>query len=151
MRYDAPTGEVVVTGAGHENLLIWRHARREIEVQKTGGMVLGLTTRAEEQFQERRLDLQPGDGLVLYTDGVTEALNEQREQFLLERLVESARRHAHQPPKQALHSILGDVLRFKGRATQRDDITLVVVKRSRPGEPPPAFPEEEPTRLGIRR
>ena len=151
MRYDAPTGEIVYTGAGHENLLIWRQASETIEVQKTGGMVLGLTTRAEDQFVEKRLELAPGDGLVLYTDGVTEAINEQREQFLLERLVESARRHAQQPPKPALHAILGDVLRFKGRATQRDDITLVVVKRSRPGETRPPEPEDEPTRLGIRR
>ena len=151
MRWDSSTGKIAWTGAGHENLLIWRQATRGIEVQKTGGMVLGLTTRAEEQFVERSLDLAPGDGLVLYTDGVTEALNEQREQFLLERLVESSTRHAHQPPKPALHAILGDVLRFKGRATQRDDITLVVVKRSRPGEAPPVEPEDEITRLGINR
>mgnify|MGYP002400287461 CR=1 FL=1 len=146
MRYDAPSGEIQFCGAGHENLLIWRHARQDIEVQKTGGMVLGLTTRAEEQFVERRLDLAPGDGLVLYTDGVTEALNEQREQFTLERLVETARRHAHQSPKPALHAVLGDVLRFKGRATQRDDITLLVVKRTLPGDA-----EDEQTRLGVRR
>lgn len=148
MRYDRGQDVIHYTGAGHENILIWRHQAGRLEVQKTGGMVLGLTTRLEDQIEETSLRLGPGDGLILYTDGVTEAIDESREQFTLERLVEATERHAHQAPKQALHAILSEVLRFKGRANQRDDITLMVVKRPL-AEPPPA--PEEVTRTGFRR
>jgi serine phosphatase RsbU (regulator of sigma subunit) len=130
MHYDPRDGSIHYTGAGHENILIWRHSTSELEVLRTGGRVLGVTTRAEDQFQERTLELTPGDTIVLYTDGVTETINDTREQFELERLVEAARRHAGQVPKQTLHAILGEVLRFKGRVNQRDDITLMVVRRS---------------------
>ena len=47
----------------------------------------------------------------------------------LERLITSCESHLRQGPKQALHGILSDVLRFKGRVNQRDDITMLVVKR----------------------
>ena len=106
-------------------------------------MVLGLTTRLEGEYKEETLELGPGDGLVLYTDGVTEAINEEGEQFQLERLVDSVERHLEQPPRQALHGVLGEVLRFKGKATQRDDITLLVIKRTGGPQSPEAVGGEE--------
>lgn len=129
MRFDEGSGVVSYTGAGHENILIWREATGELEVLKTGGMVMGITTRLEQSIQEKTLTLAVGDGLVLYTDGVTEAVNEEREQFQLDRLVAACKRSAGQKAKQALHAILSEVLRFKGRANQRDDITMLVIKR----------------------
>ncbi len=132
MRLDPTTGRIRYCGAGHENILIWRQAREQLDVRKTGGMVLGMTTRFEDEFKEEELQLAPGDGLVLYTDGVTETIDVEREQYDLERLVAAAGRHAGRPAKDALHGILDEVLRFKGRAKQRDDITLVVVKRTDP-------------------
>lgn len=132
MRYDVATGAVEYTGAGHENILIWRAATRSVETIKTGGMVLGITTRMDDAITERSLAFGVGDAIVLYTDGATEAVNEQNEQFTLERLVDSVNRSGHLPPKHALQAILGDVLRFKGRAAPRDDITLLVVRRTDP-------------------
>lgn len=129
MRYEAGQGTIRYTGAGHENLLVWRGASRKVEVQKTGGMVLGITTRMEDAIEEQELHLAPGDGLVLYTDGVTEQQDEPGEQYQVERLQAAIERHGALRPKEALHAILGEVLRFKGKAAQRDDITLVVLKR----------------------
>ncbi|MCO5171065.1 MAG: SpoIIE family protein phosphatase [Planctomycetes bacterium] len=136
MRYDVATGAIEYTGAGHENILIWRAATREVETIKTGGMVLGITTRMDDAVKAQSLGLGVNDAIVLYTDGATEAVNEQNEQFSLERLVDSVRRSGHLPPKHALQGILGDLLRFKGRAAPRDDITLLVVRRTDPSAPP---------------
>ncbi|RMG07419.1 MAG: GAF domain-containing protein, partial [Planctomycetota bacterium] len=128
------------TGAGQENLLIWRGRERKIDVRMTGGMALGITTRLEDRITEKEFELDEGDGVVLYTDGVTEAIDEQHEQFQLERLVKACEAHLHLPSQEALQGVLGEVLRFKGRARQRDDITLVVVKRAAEELPPPAPP-----------
>lgn len=133
MRLDPATGTIRYTGAGHENILIWRAERGEVEVRRTGGMVLGMTTQFEDELVEQELHLAPGDGLLLYTDGVTETVDSAGEQFQLERLVDATRRHAARPAKEALHGVLDEVLRFKGRASQRDDLTLVVVKRTEAG------------------
>jgi sigma-B regulation protein RsbU (phosphoserine phosphatase) len=130
MRYEPERALLSYTGAGHENILIYRADRDVVETRKTGGTVLGLTARVEETYRELELELKPGDTLLLYTDGVTEALNSSREQFTLERLQASAQRHLSLDPQIALHNIMGDVLRFQGSTPQRDDVTLVVVQRT---------------------
>ncbi|MGE0713208.1 MAG: SpoIIE family protein phosphatase [Planctomycetota bacterium] len=136
MRFEPELGRLHYTGAGHENILIYRAERDEVEVRKTGGTVLGLTSRVEDSYRELELELAPGDALLLYTDGVTEALDAAREQFTLERLVASAQRHLRLEPRVALHNVIGDVMRFQGSTHQRDDVTLVVVQRTEFEESP---------------
>ncbi len=69
----------------------------------------------------------PGDTLVLYTDGVTEAFNDQGEEFGEQRLIASLRRHREQKAQALLASILDDVNQFSSR-DRHDDITLLVAK-----------------------
>jgi len=71
--------------------------------------------------------LNPGDTLVLYTDGVTEAFDDQGAEFGELRLIESLRRHRDLRPQVLLNSILGDLKRFSPHE-QHDDITLLVAK-----------------------
>lgn len=147
MRWDIATAKIEYTGAGHENILVFRAATKAVETIKTGGMVLGITTRMEDGIKQETLSLGIGDAIVLYTDGATEAVNEQNEQFTLERLVDSVKKSGHLPPKHALQAILGDVLRWRGRAAPRDDSTLLVVRRTDPTRPPaPPQPEAPTTR-----
>jgi len=75
--------------------------------------------------------LFPGDTLVLYTDGVTEAFNDRREEFGEQRLVDSLRRHRDHPPKELMNSILEDVKQFSPHE-QHDDITLLVARCAGP-------------------
>jgi phosphoserine phosphatase RsbU/P len=150
MRYDPQSGRIFYTGAGHENILIWRAAEGRVETQKTGGMVLGLTSRLEDQYKERELELSVGDALLLYTDGVSEAMDGKREQFGIERLVASAERHLAQPPEVAAHSVLGDVLRFQ-KGAQRDDVTLVLVSREQGANDVPGSEETRPGGVSRRR
>jgi sigma-B regulation protein RsbU (phosphoserine phosphatase) len=142
MRYDAATGKIKYTGAGHEHIVIYRAEENVVETRKTGGMVLGLVPKIEEHVKEEELSLDVGDALILYTDGVTEAINEKNEQFELDRVKESVQRFCDRTPREMLHGILNEVLKWKGRAQQRDDITLVTARRTPPGE---ELPDDPPT------
>jgi serine phosphatase RsbU (regulator of sigma subunit) len=157
MRYDSTTGAVSYTGAGHEHIIVYRAEEDKVETRKTGGIVLGLTPSVEEHVKEEQLTLDVGDALVLYTDGVTEAVDEQNEQYQLERLTDAVKECCEKPPREMLHAILSSVLRWKGKAQQRDDITLVTARRTPLEEVPPddpptvrrkAFDPDENTDLG---
>ena len=87
--------------------------------------VLGLFKDWDCAIEESTL--LPGDTLVLYTDGVTEAFNDRGEEFGEQRLVESLRRHRDQRPRALLDSILEDVKQFSPHE-QHDDITLMVAR-----------------------
>jgi serine phosphatase RsbU (regulator of sigma subunit) len=142
MRYDAATGRIAYTGAGHEHIIVYRAEENVVETRKTGGIVLGLTRDVSEHVKEEQLQLEVGDALVLYTDGVTEAIDEKNEQYQLERLVKAVKTNCERTPREMMHAILSDVLRWKGKAQQRDDITLVTARRTPPGE---LAPDDPPT------
>jgi serine phosphatase RsbU (regulator of sigma subunit) len=78
--------------------------------------------------------LSPGDTLVLYTDGVTEAFNDHGEEFGEQHLVASLRRHREQKPRELMNSILDDVKQFSPHE-QHDDITLLVARCGPDSEP----------------
>jgi serine phosphatase RsbU (regulator of sigma subunit) len=72
--------------------------------------------------------LHPGDLLALYTDGVTESMDHQDEEFGEARLIDCLRRYRHDPPQSLLASIVADVRAFTPHE-QHDDITLIIAKR----------------------
>jgi phosphoserine phosphatase RsbU/P len=92
----------------------------------TGGPIIG--TFLNGPYEQETIHLQSGDTLVIYTDGVTEALNPEGMEFGEEKLrsivVESVRLPAHESAK----TIIGQVLEWQGQAAQHDDITLIVAK-----------------------
>lgn len=140
MRYDSEQGVISYTGAGHEHIIVYRAEENQVETRKTGGIVLGLTNDIEEHVKEEQLRLDVGDALVLYTDGVTEAVDEKNEQYQLDRLTAAVKDCCEKAPREMLHAILSDVLRWKGKAQQRDDITLVTARRTPLEEIPPDDP-----------
>ena len=90
-------------------------------------MPLGIL--GDETWERGVVRLGPGDALVLYTDGITEAVNEQTEQFGEDRLLESVRANLGRPALDVRDAILGAVRGFAGDAPQSDDIALAVVVR----------------------
>jgi sigma-B regulation protein RsbU (phosphoserine phosphatase) len=72
--------------------------------------------------------LFPGDILVLYTDGITEAFNDAFEEYGEQRLIEILERHRHRCSREILNAIVEDVSAFSPCEQQRDDITLIVAK-----------------------
>ncbi len=108
-------------------MLVTANGVRRLE---TGGMVLGLFEHAS--FDEETLRLQPGDVIIAFSDGVSEALNDAGEEFTDERLLASVEAHRNQSPQELLDGLLADVRTFCGKATPNDDVTIVVVRYDGP-------------------
>jgi phosphoserine phosphatase RsbU/P len=90
-----------------------------------GGMVLGLFAGAP--YEAATVKLQPGDHLVLFTDGVIEALNRSGEEFGMERLVSLMQANAHSTAPEILACMRESVLTFSANTPQHDDITMMVL------------------------
>jgi serine phosphatase RsbU (regulator of sigma subunit) len=78
-------------------------------------------------YQETRLQLEPGDTLILYTDGIVEAMNEQEELFGFDRLLTVIQELTATEPAAILDEIMARVNAFVGRASQHDDLTVIVI------------------------
>ncbi len=78
---------------------------------------------------EETIELNTGDIVVFYTDGFTEAMNERREFYGEERLVEFIKQHKNLSSKDLINALLKDVNRFANHMPQHDDMTIVVIKR----------------------
>jgi serine phosphatase RsbU (regulator of sigma subunit) len=123
---DGTTGEVVFCNAGHNPPVLVR-ASGEHELVKGGGPVIGLLPSIE--YKEHRLRLEPGDVLVIYSDGVTEAVNAVNEQFGVARLAELAAAERTKSASEIVAAVNNAVETFTGGAPQSDDITLIVARR----------------------
>jgi len=122
----APDGSFTFTNAGHNApVLVTATGPRRLE---TGGLVLGLFEHAA--FDEETVTLSPGDFIVAFSDGVTEAFDVAGEEYSDARLLESIARHRGKAPQDLIAALLADVRAFAGEATQNDDLTLVTVQYS---------------------
>lgn len=117
--------KVTYVNAGHNPPLLIRGGK--IIYLKSGGMILGLMPTMIP-YESESLTLLPGDALVLFTDGITEAMNKKREEFSDERLEKLALNSADKSAKDILEMIRREVVKFVNGAEQSDDITLMVIK-----------------------
>ena len=125
--YDLQTGHVAFTNAGHNPPYILK-ADGEVQVlQSTPNLVLGAVEGMS--FTSEWLDLNPGDALVLYTDGVTEAENKEHAQFGESRLEAALAESKGASSKQIVSNINAKVKEFIDGAPQSDDITQLVIRR----------------------
>jgi len=94
---------------------------------KTEGDTFPLGILDDSAYEETKLAMEPNDKIILYTDGIVEAMNEQGEIFGFERLLETVTRSKSETADDLLHLITDKVHEFAGHAPQHDDITLIVV------------------------
>jgi sigma-B regulation protein RsbU (phosphoserine phosphatase) len=113
------------TNAGH-NAPIFRHADGRMEYLIEGGVALG--TFENSKYEERPLGLIPGDLIVFYTDGVTEAKNENEEEFGTKRLKQVINGSYHLSAPEIQNNIYQAVKDFTGNLPQADDLTMIVIK-----------------------
>ena len=118
---DAAGERLQYINAGHEPLLILRDG--EVRQAEEADLVLGI--KPGERYTEHTLELRGGDSVLLYTDGVVEAMNFDGEVFGRERLFNALKEYGTLKPDQALKNIHWDVRRFVGLAEQSDDLTMV--------------------------
>jgi len=121
------SGRYTYAIAGH-NPPVWIHADGTAETVPGRGIALGVLDHAG--YMEQEIRLQPGDALLLYTDGLTEAFNEQQEEFGLPRVLEVARANHAETARGLLQALTQAVDAHVGGAEVFDDMTFVVIKRS---------------------
>ncbi len=126
MRLDIRKKELYYTSAGHETAIIYRKKEdRFIELRSTG-LPLGLIE--DSTFEEQKAQLKAGDVILLYTDGIKEAMDKKDELFGYERIKELVRKHADLPVIDIRKNILDTVMEFSSGCQQQDDWTVVVIK-----------------------
>ena len=119
------TGDLLSVNAGHNPPYIY-HKDGTFDTLMEGGLILGMMK--DIVYDSQTVKLQSGDCLVMFTDGISEAMNHDGEEFLERRVEESIKNHYSQPALQLLESILADVRAFAGRQPQSDDMTLMIIK-----------------------
>ncbi|MFC2036488.1 GAF domain-containing protein [Chloroflexota bacterium] len=122
------SAEISFVNAGHMPPVVMRAGDGTAEELRTGGLALGVLPNVE--YEQRTTRLAPGDLLVLYTDGVTDAINSSEQMFGRERLIEMIRTHRDQSAEELAQVISDAVADFAGGAAQFDDFTLVVARRT---------------------
>ncbi|MDP7034113.1 MAG: SpoIIE family protein phosphatase [Planctomycetota bacterium] len=114
--------------AGHNPPILYNPQRKPpILHLDAPGMVLGMARRTTflRKLEEAAIQLQPGDRLLLYTDGVVEAINPEGDEFTYQRLIESILRHADKDIDSLCQNIRKDVTRFVAGSMQSDDLTIM--------------------------
>lgn len=125
----APDGRLTYCNAGHNPpMLVGSSGVRRLE---TGGLILGLFPHAT--YEEETLQLEDGDTLVVFSDGVTEALNSAGDEFGEERLLPCVTEHRALPTEMLLDRVLATVRTFAATAAQNDDVTALVLRYGKRG------------------
>ena len=122
----AEDGRLTYSNAGHNPPLLL--GQRGAQWLRTGGTFVGVFGHA--QFEEETLQLQPGDRLVVYSDGITEARNTDDAEFGEERLLSCVEANRRQAPADLVQSVLATVQQFSSGTPQGDDLTVLVLART---------------------
>ena len=123
------TGRFLFANAGHPPayLIGSRKGRETVERLVRTGMALGVSEEA--RWKQKSLRMEPGDVLVVYTDGITEAQTPTGKTFGEERLLEVLLAHAKASANALCSAVFEEVRNFTGNSPRQDDIALVVIKR----------------------
>jgi sigma-B regulation protein RsbU (phosphoserine phosphatase) len=123
---DSTTRDFTYVNAGHNPPLHYRASDGTLTELETTGIAMGAVNDAK--YTQESVQMAPGDILVLYTDGVTEAENAQLEMFDLEPLKKVILASRSLPSKDIIQEILNAVRTFSGDQPQSDDLTLMVIR-----------------------
>jgi anti-anti-sigma factor len=129
---DSKNRTISYASAGHNPMILYRHASHETFFLNPKGFPVGISLPDEDLFRRsislEKIKLKKDDMLVIYTDGVTEAMNERREQYGEARLLALIKEHGHLSPEAFMERLDADVKFFTSGHPQNDDITVVAVK-----------------------
>ena len=124
---DPETGTLTYSNGGHNPPILVRRSGEVIMLDE-GGLPVGLMQSAE--YCEDSIEFQPGDALVIYSDGITESVNDRDEEFGEEKLIEVLRNNLHRSASGIRDRIDEALSRFVGTTPPVDDMTLMIIKRN---------------------
>ncbi len=129
---DHKNNQVTLSRGGHDAPLLYRAATGEVEILKPPGMALGIDSGDvfDRITGDLSVPLERDDCLVLYTDGVTEMLDANGDEFGPERMIRSVRASANEGAQGVIARLTDDVRNFAAGHPQNDDITLIVVRKT---------------------
>jgi hypothetical protein len=128
---DYESGELTYVNAGHNPPLL-RHKGEWVWLKEKGGLFLGTFDTAK--YKQAKLELEGGDELLLYTDGVNEAFSPDEEEYGNDRLESLLAQHVDLPPKLLVDVVRADVRSWAKGAEQSDDITMLCLEYGRQPE-----------------
>ena len=123
---DKRTNQLHYTNAGHDFPFLVRNAGGCRVLRNTHGMFLG--GEEESKYRSSGLQLQEGDSLLLYTDGLIEAQDKRQQQYGMERARAAFLKNSNEPGEVILERMIQDVNDFAGGEAQYDDITMMILK-----------------------
>ena len=125
-QFDPLTGKCQWVNCGHNDGIVLRKSG-QVEMMPCSGLALGLFRGMT--YEEQAFQLDPGDLLAIYSDGVPEANNTSEEEFSTERFIDVLKTHRERPSNEIVETVIREIDGFVGSAPQFDDITLMVIKR----------------------
>ena len=121
---DLPTGRLHYCNAGHDTPILIANDAVKLDVKPN----LPLAVMGDWQYEGQDTNLQPGTTFLLYTDGLTEAMNVHKQQFGLTRLVDIVKSTPGSSTQELLEAVLDGMRHFVGDAEQSDDLTMLAIK-----------------------
>ncbi|UCF04616.1 MAG: anti-sigma factor antagonist [bacterium] len=129
---DSKNRIISYASAGHNPMILYRAESDETFFLNPRGFPVGISLPDDTLFRRsidvEKIKLKKDDMLVIYTDGVTEAMNEDREQYGEERLIRLIKRYGRLAPEEFIDRLNEDIAAFTGNMAQNDDITVVAIK-----------------------
>jgi sigma-B regulation protein RsbU (phosphoserine phosphatase) len=123
---DSSKNELSYCNGGHNNPFFFSHDNKLTPLDK-GGLIVGIMPSVI--YEEDTIPFNSGDLLVIFSDGITEAMNNTEEEFGEQRLIDVILQNKNEPAKDLIEIIIKKVQEFSGIQSQMDDITLVIIKR----------------------
>lgn len=129
---DERSGQLTYASAGHNPMVLYRAASKSYELASGKGIALGFNEGPifDRTIEVNTTQLASGDGLVLYTDGFPEAMNDKSQEFGDERFYEAVVRHAQLENQLAIMNVVGEIAKHRGAAEQSDDLTILMATRA---------------------
>jgi sigma-B regulation protein RsbU (phosphoserine phosphatase) len=125
---DVTNGQITYCNAGHDQPILLTSKSKLINLQ-TGGIPLGVLP--EFEYENTNVNITEGEILILYSDGITEAWNENQEEFGLERLINKLQTSKDLNAIDIIKSVINEIQSFIGEVPQMDDMTMMIIKNNK--------------------
>ncbi|MBN2160847.1 MAG: SpoIIE family protein phosphatase [Spirochaetes bacterium] len=122
---------VLYSNASHQKAILLRSGSGDVELLDTNGLFIGAIEEARDTYDEKKTRLEYGDRIILYTDGIPEAVNDQHVEYSNRRLESIISKNRKLQTEEFAEAIISDVRQFIGSEPLADDITCLVIELAR--------------------